>query len=93
MDTTVRNLDEEAYRRAKARAALEGKNIGEVISEALLEFTRPAAAPAGRTQEPISPGPRSRARAGRARAATFVRPFPKWGPLVDNPMVVVELKD
>jgi len=35
MDTTIRNLDEQAYRALKARAALEGKTIGELINEAI----------------------------------------------------------
>ena len=35
MDTTIRNLDEELYRQLKARAALEGSNIGELINDAL----------------------------------------------------------
>lgn len=35
MDTTIRNLDEEAYRVLKAQAALEGKSIGEAVSEAI----------------------------------------------------------
>ena len=32
MDTTVRNIDEEAYRALKAWAALQGKSIGEALS-------------------------------------------------------------
>lgn len=35
MDTTIRNLNEEAYRRLKAHAALTGKTIGEAINEAI----------------------------------------------------------
>jgi len=35
MDTTIRNLDERAYREIKARAALEGKTIGQLVNEAL----------------------------------------------------------
>ncbi len=35
MDTTIRNLDEALYRRAKARAALQGEPIGHVVNEAL----------------------------------------------------------
>ena len=35
MDTTIRNLDETAYRRLKARAALGGKTMGEVVNEAI----------------------------------------------------------
>lgn len=38
MDTTIRNLDERAYRRLKARAALEGKTIGELVNEAIRAF-------------------------------------------------------
>ena len=38
MDTTIRNLDEEAYRSIKARAALEGKTIGQVVSEAMRAY-------------------------------------------------------
>ncbi len=35
MDVTIRNLDEEAYRRLKARAALEGIAIGAAITQAI----------------------------------------------------------
>lgn len=43
MDTTIRNLDEVAYRSVKARAALEGRSIGELISDAInLYLVRPA---------------------------------------------------
>lgn len=35
MDTTVRNLDEQTYRELKARAALEGKSVGEALTEAI----------------------------------------------------------
>lgn len=35
MDITIRNLDGEAYRRIKARAALEGLTLGEAVSEAI----------------------------------------------------------
>lgn len=38
MDTTIRNLDEAAYREIKARAALSGKTIGEVVNEALRAY-------------------------------------------------------
>ena len=39
MDTTIRNLDDGAYRELKARAALEGRSIGEVLSEAIRMYT------------------------------------------------------
>jgi plasmid stability protein len=38
MDTTVRNVDEAAYRELKARAALTGKTIGEALSEAIRAY-------------------------------------------------------
>lgn len=38
MDTTVRNLDEATYRELKARAALEGKTIGELMNEAMRAY-------------------------------------------------------
>jgi hypothetical protein len=38
MDTTVRNLDEQAYRALRARAVLEGRTVGELISEAIRAY-------------------------------------------------------
>jgi plasmid stability protein len=35
MDATVRNLDEEVYRALRARAVLEGRTVGELITEAI----------------------------------------------------------
>ena len=35
VDTTIRNLDETAYRRLTARTALGGKTMGEVVNEAI----------------------------------------------------------
>jgi hypothetical protein len=35
MDTTVRNLDEQTYRALRARAVLEGRTVGELITEAI----------------------------------------------------------
>jgi len=35
MNTTIRNLDEAAYRALKARAALSGKTVGETVNEAI----------------------------------------------------------
>jgi plasmid stability protein len=35
MDTTIRNLDEQAYKELRARAVLEGRTVGEVINEAI----------------------------------------------------------
>jgi hypothetical protein len=42
MDTTIRNFDEPTYRELKARAALEGKTIGETINEAVRAYLRGA---------------------------------------------------
>jgi plasmid stability protein len=38
MDTTIRNLDEQAYRALRARAVLEGRTVGDLISEAIREY-------------------------------------------------------
>ena len=38
MDTTVRNLDPKAYRALRARAVLEGRTVGELISEAIRAY-------------------------------------------------------
>lgn len=38
MDTTIRNLDERAYRALKARAALTGKTMGEAMNEAIRAY-------------------------------------------------------
>ena len=38
MDTTIRNLDPRAYRALKARAALEGKTVGEMMNKAIQAY-------------------------------------------------------
>ena len=44
MDTTIRNLDERAYRELKARAALSGRTIGELVTAAIQGYlARPSA--------------------------------------------------
>jgi plasmid stability protein len=44
VDTTIRNLDEDAYRRLRARAVLTGRTTGEVVSEAIRSYlARPQA--------------------------------------------------
>ena len=35
MDTTIRNIDRDTYRRMKARAALVGRTIGDVLNDAM----------------------------------------------------------
>jgi hypothetical protein len=38
MDTTIRNLDVATYRALKAKAALTGKSIGELVNEAIRTY-------------------------------------------------------
>lgn len=38
MDTTIRNLDEQAYRALRARAVLEGRTVGELMNEAIRSY-------------------------------------------------------
>lgn len=47
MDTTIRNLDEQAYRALKAHAALAGKTVGEVLNEAIRLYLARPELPAG----------------------------------------------
>lgn len=49
MDTTIRNLDEGAYRLLKARAALAGKTVGEMVNEAIRAYL-------ARPEFPTGPG-------------------------------------
>ena len=43
MDTTVRNLDKGAYRALRARAVMEGRTVGALITEAIRGYlARPA---------------------------------------------------
>ncbi len=38
VDTTIRNLDRDAYRALKGRAAIEGTTIGELINRAIRSY-------------------------------------------------------
>ncbi len=38
MDTTIRNLDRDAYRALKGRAAIEGTTIGEIVNRAIRSY-------------------------------------------------------
>ena len=38
VDVTIRNLDDDVYRQMKARAAMEGKPIGEVVTAAMKAY-------------------------------------------------------
>jgi len=56
MDATVRNLDESAYRALKARAALEGVPIGELLTRAIKAFLgRPEPAMEQRSLAEVQP--------------------------------------
>lgn len=35
MDTTIRNLDEHTYRALRAHAVIQGRNVGDVLNEAI----------------------------------------------------------
>ncbi len=38
MDTTIRNLDENVYRGLRARAAIQGRNVGDLLNEAMRAY-------------------------------------------------------
>jgi plasmid stability protein len=48
MDTTIRNLDEQAYRAIRARAVMRGRNVGDLLNEAMRAYLAriPVAEPA-----------------------------------------------
>jgi plasmid stability protein len=48
MDTTIRNIEAELYRKLRARAALTGMTVGEAVSEAMRAYlARPETAKTG----------------------------------------------
>jgi hypothetical protein len=50
MDATIRNLDEATFRALKARAALSGKTMGEMVNEAIQAYLgRPQGGPKRRS--------------------------------------------
>ena len=58
MDTTIRNLDEHAYRKLKARAALLGKTVGETVTDAIhLYLGRPETLPKSGSLLDLAPEP------------------------------------
>ena len=65
MDRTIRNLDEDVYRQLKARAALRGATVGELINEAIRAWL---ARPDGRTRSTKSRRSATRALPGWQRA-------------------------
>lgn len=58
MDSTIRNLDEKAYRALKARAALLGITVGEAVNAAIRAFlTRPESQPKRGSLRDLAPEP------------------------------------
>ena len=58
MDSTIRNLDEKAYRELKARAVLEGKTVGEAVNEAIRAYVaRPRSSGGAGSLLSIAPEP------------------------------------
>ncbi len=58
MDTIIRNLDERAYRRLKARAALLGKTVGETVTDAIrIYLSRPETLPKSGSLRDLAPEP------------------------------------
>jgi plasmid stability protein len=56
MDTTIRNLDEGAFRQLKAQAALSGRTIGDLVNEAIRAYlARPGAAPGRGSLRDLAP--------------------------------------
>lgn len=58
MDTTIRNLDRNAYRALKGRAAIEGTTIGELVNRAIrIYLAQPGAMPKSGTIRSLQPEP------------------------------------
>ena len=56
MNITIRNIDETVYRELKARAALAGKTIGELLNEAIRAYlVRPEMSPRRATLRDLTP--------------------------------------
>jgi len=56
MDRTIRNLDEDVYRQLKARAALRGATVGELMNEAIRAWlARPEGEPRRRSLADLEP--------------------------------------
>lgn len=64
MDSTIRNLDADLYRKLRARAALTGMTVGKAVSEAMRAYlARPEISKAGSLRELVpEPFPRGNER-------------------------------
>jgi plasmid stability protein len=49
VDTTIRNLDEHTYREFRARAVQQGRNVGELLNEAMRAYLVRATVSQGRS--------------------------------------------
>lgn len=77
MDTTIRNLDQQAYREIKARAALTGRTVGELINEAIRAYlARPAPTARVGSLRDLSPEPYPGPARARGRVPCRHRPAP-----------------
>jgi hypothetical protein len=58
VDTTIGNLDEQVYREFRACAARQGRNIGELLNEAMrIYMARAAASPGQSSLRALEPEP------------------------------------
>ena len=57
MDTTIRNLDQQAYREARARAVLEGRTVGDVVNYALRSYLKRSVPKGNRSLAELRPEP------------------------------------
>jgi plasmid stability protein len=57
MDTTIRNLDKQAYREARVRAVLEGRTVGDVVNDALRSYLRRTVPKGKRSLAELHPEP------------------------------------
>jgi len=58
MDSTIRNLDQKAYRALKARAVALGKTVGEAVNEAIRAYlARPESRPRRGSLRDLAPEP------------------------------------
>jgi plasmid stability protein len=63
MDTLIRNIDAPTYRAARARAALEGRSVGDLVTEALRDYLARNAVeenPAELLDQPVAPSDEER---------------------------------
>jgi plasmid stability protein len=57
MDTTIRNLDEQVYRALRARAVIQGRNVGDLLNEAMRAYLARSAGQGRSTLRALRPEP------------------------------------